>query len=110
MSHDSDNRAKASFGRNTPAKGRIENILRPTMNRVNLPSKFLKCKRRHVGECQTGIACYTYGQEGHYIRNCPMQSNKIALPTLGPQGKPNARVYSLNEGDVTTEPSTLVSG
>ena len=39
-----------------------------------------------------------------------MQSNKMALPAPAPQGRPNARVYSLNEGDVTAGPSTSVSG
>ena len=36
--------------------------------------------------------------------------NKMALSAPAPQGRPNARVYSLNEGDVTAGPSTSVSG
>ena len=32
------------------------------------------------------------------------------LPALVPRGRPNARVYSLNEGDIAAGPSTLVSG
>ena len=110
MSRGSDNRARASSGRNTLASGRTQSILRPTTNRVNLPPQCPKCKRRHVGECRTGTGYYTCGQEGHYARNCPMQSNKMALPAPAPQGRPNARVYSLNEGDVTAGPSTSVSG
>ena len=74
------------------------------MNRINLPPQYSKCKKRYVMECQTIIGYYTCGQEGHYARNCPTP------PTLAPQGRPSARVYSLNEGDVTAEPSTSVSG
>ena len=37
MSRDSDNRARTSSGRNTPASGRTQSILRPTTSRVNLP-------------------------------------------------------------------------
>ena len=66
MSRGSDNRTRASSGRNTPASGRTQSILRPTMNRVNLPPQCPKCKRRHVGECRTVTGCYTCGQEGHY--------------------------------------------
>ena len=101
MSRGSDNRARTNSRRNTPASGRTQSIPRPTTNRVNLPPQCPKCKRRHVGECRTGTGCYTCGQEGHYARNCPMQMNKMALPAPAPQGRPNARVYSLNEGDVT---------
>ena len=36
--------------------------------------------------------------------------NKMALPVPAPQKRPNARVYSLNEEDVTARPSTSVSG
>ena len=110
MSRGSDNRARTSSGRNTPVSGRTQSILRPTTSRVNLPPQCPKCKRRHVGECRTGTGCYTCGQEGHYARNCPTQLNKMALPAPAPQGRPNARVYSLNEGDVTAGPSTSVSG
>ena len=110
MSRGSDNRARASSGRNTPVSGRTQSILRPTTNRVNLPPQCPKCKRRHVGECRTRTGCYTCGQEGHYARNCPTQMNKMALPAPAYQGRPNARVYSQNEGDVTVGPSTSVSG
>ena len=110
MSRGSDNRARASSGKNTPASGRTQSILRLAINMVNLLSQCPKCKRRYIRECRIGTGCYTYGQEGHYARNCPMQLNKIALPVLSPQGRPNARVYNLNEGDVTVGPSTSVSG
>ena len=110
MSHNSDNRARGSSGRNTPTSGRINSKLRPSMIRVNLATQCPKHKWKHVGEYRTGTGCYTYGQEGYYARNCLIQSNKIKSPIPAPQGRPNARVYSLNEGDVTTGPSTSMSG
>ena len=30
------------------------------------------CQRRHLGECRMNMTgCFHYGQEGHFIRNCP---------------------------------------
>ena len=36
--------------------------------------------------------------------------SRVETPTLAMQGRPNARVYSLNEGDIVVGPFTLVSG
>ena len=64
------------------------------------------CRKNHAGECRFKFTgnFYNCGQEGHIARNC---SNHPAKPSEAmPKGRPNARVYSLDKGNVETGPST----
>ena len=38
----------------------------------SIPPVYHMCQRRHHGECKRySIGCFHYGQEGHFIRECP---------------------------------------
>ena len=69
-----------------------------------------KCHNAHLGECCLGTACdyYNCGNEGHIAHDCNSAPANATKPS--PRGRPNARVYSLNEGDIAVGPSTSVSG
>ena len=51
---------------------------------------------------------YNCGEDGHIARNCKNNATKATESAL--RGRPNARVYSLNEGDIEVGPSISVSG
>ena len=55
----------------------------------------------------TTRGCCNSGQEGHIARN--NKNNAANDIKSAPRGRPNARVYSLNEGYIKVGPSTSVS-
>ena len=68
-----------------------------------------KCGRPHSWEYVARTrACYLCGQEGHYAKECRNIKKEVA-PTTKPV-RPNARVYSLCEGEVEAGPSIVVIG
>ena len=69
-----------------------------------------KCHKTHLGECRlrTNRKCYNCGKEGHIARDCRSTPAKASVPA--PRGRPNARVYTLNEVNVEAGPSTSISG
>ncbi|GMN22150.1 hypothetical protein TIFTF001_051183 [Ficus carica] len=92
-----------------------------------------KCGKKHFGVCRMGTnACYLYGKEGHYARNCisnnqnqqyPNRNSSNQLHTVqaqieGPsiaQGrveapKPQTRIYAYTKGDVEAGTSHVVTG
>ena len=91
-------------------EGRVQSAPRSAMKQTNAIPLCPKYTKRHLGECRYGLGYFTYGQEGHFTKDCPTQMSKVAVPAPAIQGRPNARVYSLNEGDIVAGPSTSVSG
>ena len=56
----------------------------------SIPPIFHMCQRRHHGECRRfSIGCFHYGQEGHFIRECPQligaETSVASLATLTPE-------------------------
>ena len=70
-----------------------EGSVRPPVARSgtqSIPPVCHMCQRQHHGECKRfSIGCFHYGQEGHFIRECPqligVATSVASLATLAPE-------------------------
>ena len=90
-------------GRYTPREGAPK-------DKTTLVPQCLKYHKAHPEEYRLINDCkyFNCGKKGHFARDCKSVPAKVVEPA--PQGRPNARVYSLNKRVVETGPFTLVSG
>ena len=56
----------------------------------SIPPVCHMCQKRHHGECRRfSTGCFHYGQEGHFIRECPQligaETSVASLATLVPE-------------------------
>lgn len=64
-----------------------------------------RCGRRHRGVCRYGTtACYRCGQEGHYIRQCPMAPRRVQFQQRVPGGLAQPQVRGRGRGASTSAP------